>query len=504
MTGNTGAEDMKEKGTVVLFQPSVRVGRERQPRMNVPLGLLAIATPLDMAGYQVTVIDQYFDRQWKARLRSELEKNPICVGVSVKTGPQIRNALEVSKLVKAQGDIPMVWGGVHPSLLPEQTLENENIDIIVQGEGEETFFELVQALERGENLGDIKGIWYKENGIIKQTPPRPFIDLNTHPYPSYHFVDVKRHLVKIFGIDHLRFSSSRGCPHDCGFCYNAVFNKRKWRALTAERTVDELVKLRNTYGVRGFNLTDDFFFGDSERVKKIFAEMVKRKLDIVFSKIDMHGDEIAKLDDNFLALLEKAGCKTLVLGIESGSQRILDLIHKDISISQIIDFNKRIQKFQICPKYCFMLGFPTETEQDISDTISLIFKLIEDNDKLLKDINLYTPYPGTELFDISVQNGLKPPEKLEDWVSFNWRTINRKNTPWITKEREKLLKMLHFSSNFLEKNYYLNPIRQTNPLVTMLARLYHPLAKMRVKNLFYRFPIEIKLVEWLHLYTRQE
>ena len=121
----------------------------------------------------------------------------------------------------------------------------------------------------------------------------------------------------------------------------------------------------------------------------------------------------------------------------------------------------------------------------------------------MKDINIYTPYPGTELFDLSVKNGLKPPERLEDWVSFNWRTINRKNTPWITREREDLFKMLHCSSLFLEKNYFLKPIWPTNPLVILLARLYHPIAKKRVEKLYYKFPLEIRVLEWLGLYPKQ-
>jgi radical SAM superfamily enzyme YgiQ (UPF0313 family) len=149
------------------------------------------------------------------------------------------------------------------------------------------------------------------------------------------------------------------------------------------------------------------------------------------------------------------------------------------------------------------MGFPTETKEDIRQTISLIFRLIEDNEEAMKDINIYAPYPGTELFDLSLEEGLKPPETLEDWVSVNWRTINRKNTPWITRERENLLKMLHCSSLFLEKNYFLKPIWPTNPLIVMLARLYHPIAKKRVQSLYHKFPLEIKLVELLRLYPKQ-
>jgi radical SAM superfamily enzyme YgiQ (UPF0313 family) len=500
---NREGDHLKDKGHIVLFQPAIRVGKEQQRRTGIPSGLLAIATPLDLAGYSIKIIDQNFEDRWKDILHSELQKKPICVGVSAKTGPQIRYGIEASKIVKQYDAIPVVWGGIHPSLLPEQTLENDNIDIVVQREGEETFFELVQALEKGESLSTVRGIFYKEDGKIKKTESRPFIDLEKQPSPSYHLIEVNKVLVKSFGEDHLRFSSARGCPYRCGFCYNTVFYKRRWRALSAERTFKEIKRIRTEFGIRGIRFSDDLFFGDVERVRKLLTLIVDEKLDVVVTKLDIHVNELSKLDDDFLTLLEKAGAKALVVGVESGSQRILDLIKKGIKVADVIDFNKRVAKFNLIPKYCFMMGFPTETIEDIRETVSLILRLLKDNKEAIKDINIYTPYPGTPLLDLSVKHGFIPPKKLEDWVPFNWRTINRKRTPWITKEREKLLRMLHCSSLFLEKNYFLQPQWPTNPLVVMLARLYHPIAKKRVEKLYDKFPVEIKLVEWLRLYPKQ-
>lgn len=343
----------------------------------------------------------------------------------------------------------------------------------------------------------------QKNGGIKKTPPRPFLDLNAQPLISYHLIDIKKFLIRNMGIDHIRISSSRGCPYRCGFCYNTIFYRNTWRALTAQKTFGEIQKFRNTYGIRGFRFADDLFFGSIDRVKEILKKIVDSNLDIAITKLDIHFNELSHLDNDFFELLKKAGGRMLVIGVESGSQRILDLINKGIKISEVLEFNRRVKKFGIIPRYCFMMGFPTETLEDIRETVSLIFKLLEENDDAIKDINIYTPYPGTELYELSIKHGLKPPEKLEDWISFNWRTINIRNTPWITKEREKLLRMLHCSSQFLEKNLSLNPLWPTNPLVVFLARLYHPFARMRVKKLFWRFPVEIKLVEWLRLYPRQ-
>ena len=491
------------KRNVVLFNPRVRVGKEQQRRTGIPLGLLAVATPLDLEGYPIRIVDQRTEPNWKAVLLEELKKNPVCFGVTVKTGPQIRYALEASRFVKDNRDVPVVWGGVHPSLLPEQTLQHDSIDIVVQGEGDVTFPELVHALENREPLGTVKGIWYKENGQVRQTPARPFVDLSTLPSPSYHLIDIEKFKLRNLGLDHLRLSSSRGCPYPCKFCYNTVFSKRRWRALSAERTFEEIKRLRQQFGIRGIRFADDIFFADLRRVRRILELIVENQLDVLLTKLDIHVADLDQLDDDFLGLLQKAGAKALVVGVESGSQRILDLIAKQIDIRQVIDFNLRVKKFNLIPKYCFMMGFPTETVEDIKATIALIFRLIEDNEDAMKDINIYTPYPGTELFDLAVKHGFRPPQRLEDWVSFNWRTVNRKRMPWISKEREKLLRMLHCSSLFLEKNYFMTPIWPTNALIVMLARMYRPLAMKRVERLFYRLPVEIRLVEWLGLYPKQ-
>lgn len=179
---------------IVLFNPHHRFGKAifRGERVVLPLGLLAAAAPLDAAGYEVKIIDQQIEPQWKKRLLAELKRTPVCVGITCMTGPQIRYALEASSFVKENSSVPVVWGGAHPSLLPRQTVENDHVDLIVQGEGEETFLELVQTLQKGAPLGDVKGIWYKQNGQIMANPPRPHIDLNNQPPPAYHLVDVSQ------------------------------------------------------------------------------------------------------------------------------------------------------------------------------------------------------------------------------------------------------------------------------------------------------------------------
>jgi len=473
-----------------------------QPRIELPLSLLTIATPLDKAGYEVKIIDQRVDPLWKEHLTEEIQKKPICVGVSSMTGPQIRNGLEASEIVRQHGDIPVVWGGIHPTLLPEQTLEHPDIDIVVQGEGEETFFELVRALEEGTPLDIVKGIWYKADGQNKHTGPRPRVDLNEQPPLSYHLIDMKKYLINVFGVDHISFETSRGCPFRCGYCYNTTVYKSSWQGMNTDEVVRRVKRLVEEYGVKGILFSDDNFFGNKKRAIEILKKIKEENLGILLSKIDAHLSMLSKLSDDDLTLLKESGCRMVMMGIESGSPRILELMNKKMNIPDLIAFNKRLIQYDIMPHYFFMMGFPTETLDDISQTLSLKNKLSDDNRGAVPRFNIFTPFPGTALFEISVEQGLKVPEKLEDWVSFNYRTVNE-NAPWLTEKRKKIIRMLHFITLLAERNNFINPYKKTRPLVTLLALTYYPIARLRMKYFIYQLLIELKVAEWLGIYPKQ-
>ena len=196
-----------------------------QPWCDLPLELISVGSPLVRAGYRVHIIDQRVQPDWRERLLAALAESPVCVGVTSTTGPQLRNALEVSRLVKQHGGTPVVWGGIHATLLPEQTLEKAEIDFVVQGEGERTFEELVAALESGNGVQDIPGLWYKHSGRALHGAPRPFIDLNEDPFLEYGLVDVPKYTRTVFGVKRLSFSTSRGCSFPCAFCYSAVIHR---------------------------------------------------------------------------------------------------------------------------------------------------------------------------------------------------------------------------------------------------------------------------------------
>jgi len=452
---------------------------------------------LDVAGYKVRIIDQWTEPNWEQILLAELKTKPICIGVTAMTGGQLWWALKASELVKRNSDVPVVWGGVHASLLPRQTLENPYVDIVVQGEGEETFFELVGALGNRQPLDKVKGIWFKDGDQIRQTPPRPFIDLNRQSPPSYHLIDLKSHLASTFGVGALAFETSRGCPFDCAFCYNTSFNQRKWRALDPEHTLFRIKRVVEQYGIRGFVLSDDNFFTDLDRAHHILEGIVKQKLNIIWGKGDIRLDQFSRLDDEFLDLIERSGCHSLAIGIESGSQRVADLMRKGIDVSQAIPLNRRLAKYKILVRYLFLLGIPGETEANVAESASLMLKLLDDNPKAINGVQIYVPYPGTELFELSVQHGLQVPQKLEDWITYGW--INRKvSYPWLSAEMRGLLRMLSFCGAFMPADKAIKQFSaDVSPVISLVAKLYYPVVRARVKGLHYRFMPELKLAELL-------
>jgi anaerobic magnesium-protoporphyrin IX monomethyl ester cyclase len=488
---------------VLLFNPAPRKGYQAHRRVELPLSVLYPATPLDREGYDVRIIDQFADPEWESAFETALEHEPICMGVTSMTGPQILRAVEASRAMKEKHpDVPVVWGGIHASLLPEQTLANPWIDVVVVGEGEATFTELVKAFESGRPLSEVAGIYYKENGQIHATPSRSFVDIDQEPPLSYHLLDMDHYRRRLFGVDHITLNSSRGCTFRCSFCWDPVIHKRTWRAMEPGTVIEHIKRVIRDYGIRGFLFSDDHFFIDIKRARGIVEEILRADLGIVISKLQIRADTICRMDTEFLDLMVRAGVKRFTVGIESGSQRVLDLIKKDVTVEEVVEANRKLAPYPIVPLYLFMMGMPTETPEELGQSIELADRLIEENPKASKTFNIYTPYPGTELYDFAVQHGLDVPETLEGWAEFNFRRVP-KSARWITPETKRLVENLDFPLMFLGSNFT-DPYRQTSSVVVSLAKLYSPIARYRVRHLDARFPIESKLVKALGLFGRPD
>jgi len=302
---------------------------------------------------------------------------------------------------------------------------------------------------------DNNHIYIRENcnGRDKVRFLRDFIDLDKLSEVPYYLIDVEKYIgKKSFATGkpgrNLAFYSSRGCPHRCGFCYNKEFNKRKWRGKSAEKVVIEMKKLIKDYRINAFEIEDDEFFVDMERARKICGLIVKENLNIdIFSSCRVN--YVANnMDDEYLKILYRAGFRTLAFGIESGSEKILDLMHKDITIEQVFETIKKLKKANINSKYYFMAGFPTETIEDLRKTTALIQKMKQiDPGIRIPAWRVFTPYPGTDLYELAVKKGWQAPKSLEEWAKYDFDTIRM---PWVRGKEKRIIKNVAFLIRYLE------------------------------------------------------
>jgi radical SAM superfamily enzyme YgiQ (UPF0313 family) len=412
---------------VVLFFPNLNpAGTEASSLM--PLSLLYVAAPLQQAGFEVSIVDARVVDDWRAALQQRIEAvDPICVGVSTLTGAQLVGAIAASKLVRSlDRDLPIVWGGVHPSLLPLETIREPYIDFIVVGEGEATFPELVQRIAAGGPHDDVEGIWFKDAGTPKSTPERKKVDLNEVPHLDYRLLDIPKYYRPFWDNEPTgpTFITSRGCPYACAYCYIEVFDKRLWRPIQPDRVRENMVRLVEQTGANTAFCLDDMFFTDIRRVKAICREFVDAGLKLHIDNVNCRADAVLRWDDEVAELLAAAGVRRLFVGLETGSDRMLKLIQKGSTRKAAIDANRILARTNIKPIYAFMAGFPNETVADMQDTLSLMAQLLDENPAaLITETSFYTPFPGTTLYGEAKRLGVQLPTSVEGWATMSYSTL---------------------------------------------------------------------------------
>ncbi len=271
---------------------------------DMPLSLIYAARIAQRDGFAVTIVDQRLTDNWRKIIGEELKKEPVLAGISVMTGRPIGYALEISEFIKEHSSIPVVWGGVHPTILPEQTLANNNIDIIVRGEGEITLWELAKsAYEKDYGISSIKGISFKEGNRIKHNESRARMDIFDMPLPDYNLVDFDDYTR--FGSPEKFFSvlTSNGCPHRCGFCYSVSFDKNNWQPEPIERTIEHLGLIMGKYRPTYFSIIDSDFFVNLERAGRIFEAIENKGWKVKFGFRGVRVDDLFRLDNELFSLM---------------------------------------------------------------------------------------------------------------------------------------------------------------------------------------------------------
>jgi anaerobic magnesium-protoporphyrin IX monomethyl ester cyclase len=380
--------------------------------LTPPLNLMYLAASLEKNHFSVKILDDDLLQNGYFKIGEIAEKlNPKIVGITAATST-IKNSLKYLKIIKNYlPNTLTVIGGPHATFLPNETLNgSKDLDVVVLGEGEETIVDLASrysASENYENLSNVSGIVYKENdGKLKATSPRPLIkDLDSLEFPARHLVPFES-----YGISKSQSGgmiTSRGCVYSCGYCSSSLIMGKKFRARSPENVVDEIEELVYKYKVRDIAFMDDTFMINKKRVSLIANEIKERNLDISFvasSRVDM-------VNNDLLFKLKNSGMKTIYFGVESGSQRILNLMKKGINLKQAESAVKSAKNVDLEVLTSYILGYPGETENDINKTIDFSIKLEPD----YCQYSILTPFPGTPIYhDLKNKNLIN----TENWEKY--------------------------------------------------------------------------------------
>jgi anaerobic magnesium-protoporphyrin IX monomethyl ester cyclase len=384
------------------------------PNHNVALGMLFVGTMLERAGYSVRYLDMRFD-DWST-LVQVLRDGVRVVGVSAMTGHQCGQAARIFNLAKRiDPKIVTVLGGVHATMVPNDTLDEPDIDYLVLGEGEETMVELVGAIAKGDEPNGIRGLaWKDRHGEVTVNPSRPFMDLADVPFPLT--PSTRRFFEIAARTKSLSYYSSRGCPFRCTFCYNLVFNDRKWRQLPPAILQDHLTIMRREFAADHVYLVDDYIGHGKRRLSEL-AEAMARVGVTWHSSI-----RVSDITEEVAGILERGGCNSLLLGVESASRDVQQgVLLKDYK-SGADDVRRCVQaisRTRIRPLYSFMYNVPGETDDDLEQSFALAEWIYRTDRRAMIGFYAYTPYPGTPLYQHALNSGFTPPKRLTDWETFS-------------------------------------------------------------------------------------
>ncbi|GBE19704.1 oxygen-independent coproporphyrinogen-III oxidase 1 [archaeon BMS3Abin17] len=393
---------------ILLINPTSSSEQNLPP----PLSLIYLAGFLEKHKYSVSILDLVIDPKSDEEIINRIkEVNPKKIGFSCMSlhVPFIKR---ITNKIKENFKVPIIIGGIHPTALPEKSVEEmKDVDLFVLGEGELTLLEIMQD----KPLKKIKGLAYRSKGI-KVNPKRDYIpNLDDIPFPARHLIDLRKYTL---GLDWegrkpatIMFTS-RGCPFDCIYCASKVMWTRKIRFMSAKKVLEEIDYLIKKYGVREILFYDDHFTFNRGRLKEICNELIKRKYDLAWcclSRVDI-------VDSDMIRLMKRAGCHMISFGVESGSQTILDAMQKNVKVEKILNAFKICREVGMNTKASIIFGGPKESFRTVEETKRVLKKILPDYLWLF----IMTPLPGTKLYQLHKESGLGS----ENWEMYDQTTYN--------------------------------------------------------------------------------
>lgn len=407
-----------------------KLGKKVGPKSE-PLSLLYLATFLNYHGHSAEVMDCEAEGISLDEFEEKLRAGKYdVVGVAMLTAMYSQSVAvcRTTKLVDHR--IRVVVGGSHATLRPKDVAKEESIDVVTVGEAELTFVELLQAFQGKEKLEDVQGIAFRtKNGIVQTSDRQKVMDLDLFPIPDRSLI--KMHLYRPSVSYYRRLPAytmitTRGCPYRCTFCATA---KTGYRMHSVSRVIEEMRILIEEYGAKEILLRDDTFTLNRQRTIELCDAIMAAGF---HKKISWDCITRANLvDEELLKKMKEAGCWGIHFGVEGGTQKLLDAIHKDTTIKIIQTAFKLCRKIGIETRAYFMVGLPGSTKEEDMATIAFA----KDLDPDWAQFTITTPYPGTELFDTAMEHG-KFNTDPSDWDKYlTWSGYGDTTLPWTANDR---------------------------------------------------------------------
>jgi len=484
---------------VLLIRPQNVYNYNNYP----PLNLICIGSKLKSAGYKVEIINCAFEKTPLETIGNKL-RDVLFAAISLLTS-ESPDAYRIMKFIKENSKIPVVAGGWHCSLFPEQMSGCEYVDYVIAGEGEEHIVDVAEII-KGNKKTDSKILGKKMLNLDTLPLPDYEIDHNIERFISSYLTDKLSEYVRQ-PMRWLPYESSRGCPSHCTFCINVVADNTRYRKKSAEKVVSELEYIIKKYKLTHLKIIDDNFFVDIKRVREICEGIIKKNLNITWDgecRCDYFNDRM--LNDETLTLARRSGLVQLTLGIESGSPNTLKLMKKGITPDHAEFAVKECDKHKIIARSSFILEIPGEDKSDIKQTIFFINKLRKYK-YFTCGVGTFRPYPKCELTEKLLKEGyLSEPKDFAEWTKkeiIDMYTSAEYVKPWqiVGKYAESAAYYLNMESSVRLGNHQID-----NKIDKIKNNIFILLAKLRNKFMFYKFPFDKNLYKkfLVNFYKRRQ
>jgi radical SAM superfamily enzyme YgiQ (UPF0313 family) len=424
---------------ILFFNP--RATRPKNRRY--PLSILALAAMIE-GKEDYAIVDGNLEDDPQASIDRVMREHPArLLAVSVMPGPQMVAAMPVCRWFKeTYPRIPIVWGGYFPTLYPDTALNARYVDFAVRGQGEETFVELLDALEGGGTLAGIRGLsWRDPFGLHVHNSERPMRSPGDFPVMPYHRLDPAKYLLPTFlGSRTVVHQASIGCPFKCNFCGVVDFSGSREKMESPERTAAILTRLKRDYGANAVQFYDNNFFLREDHARELAERL--RPLGMNWW-CEARVDAVLRYSDDTLRKIRQAGCVMIFFGVESGSNRKLAEMKKEITAEQSLELAARIRKFDIVPEYSLIFGDPGDSEADFAETVAFARRVKRINPDIEIVVQTYVPVPQRRGEMYGRLDSIELPTTVEEWATERWFKFSIREDPeliWLPPELRRKIR----------------------------------------------------------------